>query len=134
MLRRYSVRKKNSNILLFKGESRTAALSKVELFMINGFQPLTIITKSSTLDVAAVLDLPLPLCLKNNISLLKYPDMPQNWRSTARSFERQFWGISGYFKRSLFTGVLWNKCSEKFHKSVMKLSFLKLKVYCCYII
>ena len=41
--------------------SRTAATSKVELFLIvvNGLQPLTIITKNSTLDVAAVLDPPL---------------------------------------------------------------------------
>ena len=38
--------------------SRTAATSRVELFVIivNGFQTLTIITKSSTLDAAAVLD------------------------------------------------------------------------------
>ena len=37
---------------------RTAATSRVELFVIivNGFQPLTIITKSSILHVAAVLD------------------------------------------------------------------------------
>ena len=37
--------------------SRTAATSKMKLFviMINGFQPLTIITKSSILDVATVL-------------------------------------------------------------------------------
>ena len=43
-----------------KGGSRTAATSKEELFVIivNGFQPLIIITKISTLDVAAVLDLP----------------------------------------------------------------------------
>ena len=41
-----------------KGGSRTAATSKVELFVVivNGFQPLIIITKRSTLDVAAVLD------------------------------------------------------------------------------
>ena len=41
--------------------SRTAATSKVDLFVIivNDWKPLTIITKSSTLDVAAVLDLPL---------------------------------------------------------------------------
>ena len=41
-----------------RGRSRTAATSKVELFVIivNGFQSLTIITKRSTLDVAAVLD------------------------------------------------------------------------------
>ena len=40
--------------------SRTAATSKIELFVIivNGFQPLTIITKCSILDVAAVLDPP----------------------------------------------------------------------------
>ena len=38
--------------------SRTAATSKEELFVIivNGWKPLTIITKSSTLDIAAVLD------------------------------------------------------------------------------
>ena len=47
--------------MIVRGGSRTAATSKVELFVIivNGFQPLTIITKSSTLDVAAVLDPPL---------------------------------------------------------------------------
>ena len=39
----------------------TAGAFKVELFliMVNDFQRLTIITKSSTLDVVAVLDLPL---------------------------------------------------------------------------
>ena len=44
-----------------RGGSRTAAISKVELFVIigNGWKPLTIIKKSSTLDVAAVLDPPL---------------------------------------------------------------------------
>ena len=51
--------KKSSSIT--KGGSRTAATFKMELFVIivNGFQPLTIITKSSILDVAAVLDPPL---------------------------------------------------------------------------
>ena len=44
--------------IIFRGGSRIAATSKVELFVIivNGFQSLTIITKSSTLDVAVVLD------------------------------------------------------------------------------
>ena len=39
-----------------RGGSRTAATSKMELFVIivNGWMPLTIITKSSILDVAAV--------------------------------------------------------------------------------
>ena len=41
-----------------RGGSRTAATSKMEGFVIivNGFQPLTIITKRFILDVAAVLD------------------------------------------------------------------------------
>ena len=44
-----------------RGGSRTPATSKMELFVIivNGWKPLTIITKSSILDVAGVLDLPL---------------------------------------------------------------------------
>ena len=48
-----------------RGGSRTAATSKVELFVIivNGCKPLTIIAKSSTLDIAAVLDRP-PLTAK----------------------------------------------------------------------
>ena len=46
---------------IYRGGSRTAATSKMERFMIivNGFQPLTIITKHSILDVAAALDPPL---------------------------------------------------------------------------
>ena len=45
----------------FQSGSRTAATFKMERFVIivNGFQPLTIITKRSILDVAAVLDPPL---------------------------------------------------------------------------
>ena len=44
-----------------RGVSRTAAESEMGRFVIivNGFQPLTIITKRSILDVAAVLDPPL---------------------------------------------------------------------------
>ena len=43
---------------LIRSGCRTAATSKMELFVIivTGFQPLNIITESSTLDVAAVLD------------------------------------------------------------------------------
>ena len=44
-----------------RGGSRAAATSKMEHFVIivNGFQPLTIITKRFILDVAAALDPPL---------------------------------------------------------------------------
>ena len=49
----------------FRGGSRTAATSKMEHFVIivNGFQPLAIITKSPILDVVAVLDPPLRLVM-----------------------------------------------------------------------
>ena len=44
-----------------RGGSRAAATSKTECFVIiiNGYKPLTIITKLSILDVAAALDPPL---------------------------------------------------------------------------
>ena len=50
--------KKFRCICLYRGGYWTAATSKVELLVIivNGFQPLTLITKSSTLNVAVVLD------------------------------------------------------------------------------
>ena len=45
-------------IYIVRSGSRPAAASKMERFVIivNGFQPLTIITKRSILDVAAALD------------------------------------------------------------------------------
>ena len=45
---------------MYRGGSRTAATSKMELFVIilNDFQPLAIITKNFILDVVAVLDPP----------------------------------------------------------------------------
>ena len=48
-------------IYITRGGSRTAATSKIECFVIivNGWKPLTTITKRSILDVAAVLDPPL---------------------------------------------------------------------------
>ena len=48
-------------VVIDRGVSRAAATSKMECFVIivNGFQPLTIITKHSILDVAAALNLPL---------------------------------------------------------------------------
>ena len=41
-----------------QGGSRTAAISKMEhlMILVNGFKPLTTITKRSILDVAAFLD------------------------------------------------------------------------------
>ena len=57
----FSVYSKLEISALPRGGSRTTTTSKMELFVIivNGFQPLTTITKCSILDVAAVLDPPL---------------------------------------------------------------------------
>ena len=50
----------------FRGGSRSVTTSKMKRFVIivNGFQPLTIMTKRSILDVAAALDPPLRLSLR----------------------------------------------------------------------
>ena len=55
---------------IFRGGSRTAATSKMERFVmiVNGWKPLTIITKRSTLDVLAVLDPPLILIILTGMS------------------------------------------------------------------
>ena len=52
-------------IKVFRGESRAAATFKMECFVIivNGWKPLTIVTKHSILDAAATLDPPLVLHL-----------------------------------------------------------------------
>ena len=57
--------KNNRRLRVNRGGSRTAATSKMEHFVIiaNGWKPLTIITKSSILDVAIVLWLKLALGL-----------------------------------------------------------------------
>ena len=56
--------------MVLRGGSRAAATSKMECFeiIVNGFQPLTIITKCSILDVTAVLDLDLHVVLKLDYS------------------------------------------------------------------
>ena len=50
-----------AKFFISRGGSRTAALPKMETFVIivNGFRPLTIMTKHSMLDVAADLNPPL---------------------------------------------------------------------------
>ena len=55
------LRKFYKSLNVLKCGSRTAATSKMKHFLIivNSFQSLTVITKSSILDVAAVLDPPL---------------------------------------------------------------------------
>ena len=67
----------------FRGGSRTVATFKMERFVIivNSFQPLTIITKRSILDVAAALDPPLFTIRKRYNSMskrLRFPRLDNN--------------------------------------------------------
>ena len=66
---------------LISGRSRAAATSKMERFVIivNGFQPLTIITKRSILDVAAALDPPLALLVITLSRLFISPAMKREY-------------------------------------------------------
>ena len=56
---------------------RTAAISKMELFVIivNDFQTLTVITKSSILDVAAALNPPLLMFNTYNLYFIDRADI-----------------------------------------------------------
>ena len=55
--------------LIIRGGSRAAATTKTECFVIivNGWKPLTVITKHSILDAAAALGLSLIIFAKSNI-------------------------------------------------------------------
>ena len=69
------------NLTLLRGGSRTAATSKMKRFVriVNGWKPLTIITKHFILDVAAVLDPPLSLFSffsKSHFRYLQGPIIP----------------------------------------------------------
>ena len=63
MIECFSVTGMLSKEVRTRGGSRAAATSKMEcsVIIVNGWKPLTIITMHSILDVAAVLDLSLPL-------------------------------------------------------------------------
>ena len=64
-----------------RGGSKTAATSKIELFVIilNGWKPLTIITKCSIFDAAAALDPPLKVISQHVINSLIFIDKIRNF-------------------------------------------------------
>ena len=74
-------------VLNSRGGSRTAGASEMESFVItvNGFQPLTIITRCSILSVAAALDPPLnrsQLSVPNSsVEILKIQFLSAKWRA-----------------------------------------------------
>ena len=65
------------------GGSRAATASKMERFVtiVNGFQPLTIITKPSNLDVAATLDPPLVTAQSSKVQRY-FASISENWPQT----------------------------------------------------
>ena len=75
-----------------RGGSRAAATSKMECFVIivNGLKPLTIITKYSSLDIAAALD---PLLVESSISRQK------------RILNKHF--CKNFFEKNLMLVFLW---------------------------
>ena len=83
-----------------RGGSITVATFKMKLFVIivNGFQPLTVITKSSILDVAAVLDPPLTLgeCF---LVLCLFPVVPRKSYKTTEHISTWKFHIKGNLEK-----------------------------------
>ena len=105
-----------SNGIGIRGGSRIAAASKMECFVIivNGWKPLTIITKRSILDVAGVLDPPL------SIFLLQYSFLwrdrtsisnPPQYYFLCLVFGLSFWYNYLFLYNFLLRGVYW--CSTQ---------------------
>ena len=115
----------SSNHETFRGRFRTAATSKKERFVriVNGFQPLTIITKRSISDVAAVLDPPLPF-----IPYLIRVILPKNVKS--RGFQKKI--IRGvFYKRgdsNLLHNMFYVRSVARFHCLLVNLSPSQLEL------
>ena len=122
-----------------RGGSMTATTSKMELFVIivNGFQPLTIITKRSILDVAAVPDPPLNIALTDN-----YP--PNFIDSCIQSILNKLYTTKAIvqnvpkgniFVESPFLKSTWFQIQKKLEKLFNdKLTSCNLKSYLCHLL
>ena len=91
--------RKRNIYLISRGGSRAAATSKMACFVIivNGYQPLTIITKRSILDAAAALDPPL---ISNSNINPKYDcnksGLHLNWKGTNKLVENFLFALSKF--------------------------------------
>ena len=76
-----------------RGGSRAAATSKMECFVIivNGFQPLTIITKYSILDVAAALHPPLRTIKRTAATGIQHAQKRNKWKEKERDCKSFFY-------------------------------------------
>ena len=95
----------------FKGGSRTAATFKMErsVIIVNGWKPLSIITKRSILDVAAVLDPPLNLLAINFSSQIS---------SLVKIFCKK-----GLKPATLFKKRIWRRCFPASFVKFLRTSF-----------
>ena len=105
-----------SNGIGIRGGSRIAAASKMECFVIivNGWKPLTIITKRSILDVAGVLDPPLSIFLLQYFFLWRDRTSisnPPQYYFLCLVFGLSFWYNYLFLYNFLLRGVYW--CSTQ---------------------
>ena len=94
---------------IFRGGSRAAATSKVERFLVvvKAFQPLTITTERSILDVAAALDPPLIFhwleLITGILSFLKMFTV----RKTTTYYHLTFQKLPEYQEKNYISGIFW---------------------------
>ena len=110
-----------------RGRSRTAVISKMERFVIilNGWKPLTIITKHSILDVAAVLDPPMimkhPSIVAPNIFIFISTQFTPMFHFYTFWKRQKTYGFCGVFRGYIKGKLAWNR--------LMKLSRIEAAVH-----
>ena len=97
-----------TNVVTPKLLCRTAAISKMELFVIivNGFQTLTIITKSSILDVAAALNPPLLMFNTCNSYFIDRADIKLEYFNLSQGKVSNWHYTYFFYGSKLFNGCL----------------------------
>ena len=94
-----------------RGGSRTAGTSKMVRFliMVNGWKPLTFITKRSILDGAAALDLPLITRISRSLKIVSTWTQETNWTCKEHFIHILFPGVYDISRRShnIFDSTLW---------------------------
>ena len=115
---------------VFRGVSRTAATSKLEHFVIivNGLKPLTIITKRSILDIAAVLDPPLVLL---QIVVLKITLHKKEFPADLVTFTEEILNEKLHFLRSVYHDAIPskedNRRTDWYWECIVYQRYIKLK-------
>ena len=94
-----------------RGGSRTAGTSKMVRFliMVNGWKPLTFITKRSILDGAAALDPPLITRISRSLKIVSTWTQETNWTCKEHFIHILFPGVYDISRRShnIFDSTLW---------------------------